>query len=60
MIKYADDTVIYVSHKNFKVIEQKLSEDMKEIDAWCAENDLILNLEIGKAEAMMFGTKNGV
>ena len=56
IIKYADDTVLFVSDIEFTVIESKLSSDMSSIDKWCQDNDLILNLNKGKTEAMMFGT----
>ena len=56
IIKYADDTVLFVSDIEFTVIESKLSSDMSSIDKWCQDNDLILNLNKGKTEAMLFGT----
>ena len=51
MTKYADDTAIYVSDKEFKIIESKLSSDMCEISNWFDENELIMNLKKGKTEA---------
>ena len=55
-IVYADDTVIYVSGKDTFIIETCLSADMKSISEWCEKNELILNLNKGKTEAMLFGT----
>ena len=55
-IKYADDTVIYFSHKDPIVIQNKLSEDMGIINTWLEQNDLVLNLKKGKTETMLFGT----
>ncbi|XP_057299216.1 uncharacterized protein LOC130629859 [Hydractinia symbiolongicarpus] len=52
VVKYADDTVLFV--------ETRLSSDMKCVLAWCLENELILNLGAGKAEAMLFGSKNNL
>lgn len=57
IIKYADDTVIYVSDKSLVEIERKLSIDMTSIEKWCNDNDLILNFKKGKTEAMLFGSK---
>ena len=45
VIKYADDTVIYVSNKDFDLIEKQLSEDMEAIDKLRRDNELILNLK---------------
>ena len=60
IIKYADDTIIFVSDTDFTVIESKLSSDMSTIDKWCQDNNLILNLNKGKTEAMMFGTSKSL
>ena len=54
--KYADGTVIYFSHKNALVIQNKLSEDCDLIYSWLDTNDLIVNLKPGKTESMLFGT----
>ena len=60
IIKHANDTILFVSDKDFCIIESKLSQDMAAIDTWCQENDLILNLNKGKTEAMMFGTNKSL
>ena len=56
IIKYADDTVIYVAGKEIKEINTRLSNAMAELSAWFSENELILNLNKGKTEAILFGT----
>ena len=56
VIKYADDTVIFVSDPDYAVIQNKLNEDMNNISMWLRENDLITNLKKGKTESMLFGT----
>ena len=56
IIKYADDTVIYVAGKEIKEINAKLSNAMTALSAWFSENELILNLKKGKIEALLFGT----
>ena len=53
---YADDTVIYVSHKNISVVEEALTTDMANIAKWLENNRLIINLKRGKTETMLFGT----
>ena len=57
MIMYADDTVLYYSHKNMKEIEKFLSQDFCTVSKWLQENELVLNLKKGKTEVMLFGTK---
>ena len=54
--KYADDTVISVAGKDIFIIETRLSSDMQAISEWFLQNELILNLNKGKTEAMLFGT----
>ena len=53
---YADDTVIYTSHRDIKVIENTLSTNMTVIKNWLDKNRLIINLKKGKTESMLFGT----
>ena len=56
MIMYADDTVLYYSHKDMKEIEKVLSQDLTTVSKWLQENELVLNLKKGKTEVMLFGT----
>ena len=44
IVKYADDTVIYVADKDVAVINSKLTKDMDAIAKWLDENALIINL----------------
>lgn len=60
VVKYADDTVLFVAGKDLEIIETRLSSDMNCVLAWCLENELILNLGAGKTEAMLFGSKNNL
>ena len=53
---YADDTVIYVSHKSISEVEKALTTDMANIAQWLQNNRLIINLKKGKTETMLFGT----
>ena len=48
MIMYADDTVLYHSHKDMKEIEKILSQDLCTVSKWLQENELVLNLKKGK------------
>ena len=55
---YADDTVVYVSHKSISDVEKALTSDMENIAKWLESNRLIINLKKGKTEAMLYGTAN--
>ena len=58
VIKFADDTVIYLADNDFCVIENRLNENMNYIYIYeyLSENELILNTKKGKTEVMLFGT----
>jgi hypothetical protein len=56
ILMYADDTVLYYAHKDVKIIEQKLTEDMSRLSEWFENNELIVSLKKGKTECMLFGT----
>ena len=56
VVKYADDTVIYVANKDTEVIKSKLSEDLNAIGSWLDQNALIINLYKGKTESLLLGT----
>ena len=56
IIKYAADTVIYVSGNDSESIQKKLNADILEVHNWLTDNDLSLNLKKGKTETMIFGT----
>ena len=56
IIKYAEDTVIYVSGSDLESIPKKLNADILEVHNWLTDNDLPLNLKKGKTETMIFGT----
>ena len=56
VLKYADDTVVYISGKIVKDISSLLSVDLSSIAKWFKENELPMNLKQGKTEALLFGT----
>ena len=58
--KYADDTVIYIADKDIKVIKSKLSTDLNAIADWLDQNALIINLNKGKIESLLFGTSQRI
>jgi hypothetical protein len=56
VIKFADDTVIYVSRKSKVDIEKDLNTDLQNISDYLTKNELVINLKPGKTESILFGT----
>ena len=54
---YADDTVIYYSHKSISEIEKCINADANRINQWMNENCLILNPKKGKTEFIIFASR---
>ena len=55
---YADDTVIYISSRNFEVSVRKMQEDINSLSQWCNENGITANVE--KTKVMVFGSNNSL
>ena len=55
-LNFADDTVVYVHGKTKDIVESQLNEDVKTMSTCLKKNQLILNLNRGKTETMIFGT----
>ena len=60
IVKYADDTVLYFSHKSVEVIERNLNEDLATFTSWLETNELVINLKKGKTEYMLFGSGKSI
>ena len=60
IINFADDAVIYVADKDIKVIKSKLSTDLSAIADWLDQNAMIINLNKGKTESLLFGTSQRI
>jgi hypothetical protein len=56
VIKFADDTVLYVSDPSFTIIEQKLNADLRALSDYFTDNELVINLKKKKTESVLFGT----
>ena len=52
---YADDTVLYTSHKNINVAIKRVQEDLNKLEAWCEMNSIFINPN--KTKYMIFSTK---
>ena len=56
VIKYADDTVIYIADKDLYIVQSNLNRDIESLAEFFDLNQLIINLKKGKTECMLFGT----
>ena len=56
ILVYADDTVIFTSHRDINIIEGHLNEDINNLSKWLSENELIMNIKKGKTESTLFAT----
>ena len=56
IVKYADDTVLFYSHKDIEQVESFLNKDFASLCDWLEHNELILKEKKGKTEVMVFGT----
>ena len=55
---YADDTVLYISCKNFETSVRKLQEDIDSLSQWCIRNGIMANTD--KTKVMVFGSSNSL
>ena len=56
IIMYADDTVVlYYGNKDIAAIEKVLTRELKYFVGYFAQNELIIILNKGKTEVMLFG-----
>ena len=60
ILKYANDTVLYVADKEIQVIKAKLSKGVECLADWLKSNELVLNLKKGKRESLLFGTSQRI
>ena len=51
---YADDSALFFSHKDAKVIADRLSIELSNCKRWLTDNKL--SLHVGKTECLIFGT----
>ena len=55
-ISFADDTTVYASGRNLKLLFKKVNEDLKQLNIWFIRNSLSLNIE--KTNYIIFRMKN--
>ena len=55
LLLYADDSALFTSHKDPKVISDTLSRELESCRQWLIDNKLSLHL--GKTESILFGSK---
>ena len=56
VVKFADDTVLQVAGKDVHIISTKLNEDLKNLSKWLTTNELLINLNKGKTETLVWIT----
>ena len=56
ILMYADDTVIHVSERSVEAVEEVLNKEANLVGKWFTNNNLILNLNKGKTELVIYGT----
>ena len=56
VLLYADDTVIYATHRDETFAHLWMNEDLSVLYNWCNKNHLTINLK--KTKLMVFGTRN--
>ena len=56
VLMYADDTVVFYGNDDLSNIENILTKELENVADYFDDNDLIINLNKGKTEAMLFGT----
>ena len=52
---YADDTVLYISHRNEQTLVNNINTDLAATSSWCIKNKLSLNAK--KTKQVSFGSK---
>ena len=57
---YADDTVIYTFAIDYNELQPKLSDDFNRVASRLESNDLIMNMEAGKTECIIFETSQKI
>ena len=56
LLLYADDSCLTVTHKDIKVIEDTLNNNLSSLCDWLVDNKLSIHL--GKTESILFGTRH--
>ncbi|XP_057304446.1 uncharacterized protein LOC130641589 [Hydractinia symbiolongicarpus] len=60
VLNFADDTVLYNGRKTSQQLEIAFNAELKNVDRYFIENELVLNLKAGKTELMIFGTRKNL
>ena len=56
ILMYAYDSVIFFSERSVAAVEEVLNQEAKLVGKWFTNNNLILNLQKGKTELVIYGT----
>lgn len=55
---YADDTVIYLTHRDVQVATSVVQKALTDVYEWCCSNKLTINIK--KTKVMLFSTSQGI
>jgi len=55
---FADDTNLFLSHKDIKTLNDKANQELCKVANWLAANKLSLNLNVKKTHFVLFKAKN--
>lgn len=55
-LKGCADSVIFCAGKNATSFEKDLTEDLAKIKTYFDDNELVINMNVGKTEVMLLGT----
>ena len=56
ILLYADDTVIFTSEKDSKIIEKTFSTELSNITNWFTSSNFVLNMKRAKTEFVLYVT----
>ncbi|XP_057299539.1 uncharacterized protein LOC130630163 [Hydractinia symbiolongicarpus] len=60
VLNFADDAVLYIGRKTSQQLEIAFNAELKNVNRYFIENELVLNLKAGKTESMICGTRKNL
>ena len=60
VLLYADDSVLFFSHKNVDVINDQLNRDFNSLCDWFVDNKLSIHFGEDKTKCILFTSKNKI
>ena len=60
LLLYADDSVLFFTHKNVDVINDQLNRDFNSLCDWFVDNKLSIHFGEDKTKCILFTSKNKI